>query len=66
MKRFLALLAIVAIGAALGVFGAVACGPGEEKPPLTPDSEHVPNPDGPEGGTPAPTPGGSPATPPGK
>jgi hypothetical protein len=72
MKRW---LVFVAIGAALGVFGAVACGGGNDKPPLTPDSEHGEHTtvlDGPDSGSsgsslpPPPTPGGSPATPPGK
>jgi hypothetical protein len=34
------LVVLVTFGAALAALGAFACGPGEEKPPLTPDTEH--------------------------
>ena len=32
---------LIASGAILGALFAVACGGGNEKPPLTPDSEHT-------------------------
>ena len=32
---------LIASGAILGALFAVACGGGTEKPPLTPDSEHM-------------------------
>jgi hypothetical protein len=33
------LLFLVSFGAALAAFGATACGGGNDKPPLTPDTE---------------------------
>jgi hypothetical protein len=39
MKR---LVVWLAIGAVLGVLGMLACGPGSEKPPLTPDNVETP------------------------
>ena len=38
MRRFVFALLLAATAAALGSF---ACGPGNDKPPLTPDSEHT-------------------------
>lgn len=38
MKR---LVVVIAIGAIAGALGALACGNGGDKPPLTPDSEHT-------------------------
>lgn len=53
MKRLVVLLAI---SAAFGALGAVACGGGNEKPPMTPD-EHTQTPTDPtdvgEAGAPA-------------
>ena len=60
MRRLVALLTIAAAAGAL----AMACGGGNEKPPMTPDSEHT-TPEGlegmaeggaPESSTPAPKP----------
>lgn len=62
MKRFVLL---VAFAAATGAIGAVACGPGNDKPPLTPDSEHGEDPDA-SAPSSSSSSGGSPATPPGK
>ena len=47
MNRLVVMIAISAIAAALG---ALACGDGNNKPPLTPDSEH--GDDGGGGGSP--------------
>lgn len=41
MKRF---AVILAIGAAIGALGILACGPGDDKPPLTPDNVETPTP----------------------
>jgi hypothetical protein len=37
MKR---LVGLIALGTILGALFAIACGDGNQKPPLTPDSEH--------------------------
>lgn len=34
------LVVLFTLGGALAALGALACGPGDEKPPLTPDTEH--------------------------
>lgn len=34
------LVVVIAIGVLAGALGALACGNGGDKPPLTPDSEH--------------------------
>jgi hypothetical protein len=34
------LVVLVALGAAFAALGALACGDGNNKPPLTPDQEH--------------------------
>ena len=34
------LVVVIAIGVLMGALGALACGNGSDKPPLTPDSEH--------------------------
>jgi hypothetical protein len=47
--------AVITFGAALAALGAFACGPGSDKPPLTPDTEHSPT-EITEGGAPAPAP----------
>jgi hypothetical protein len=66
MKRFVFLVAIGALFTG-GAIGAVACGGGSDKPPLTPDSEHSEHTsDADAAPAPSSTSGGSPATPPGK
>jgi hypothetical protein len=45
------LVVLIASGAILGALFAVACGGGNEKPPLTPDSEHAAPAMGEEAGT---------------
>jgi hypothetical protein len=50
MKR---LVVLVALGALAGALGSVACGGGGDKPPLTPDTEHMSTDDGGLGGEPA-------------
>jgi hypothetical protein len=35
------LVVVIAIGVLMGALGALACGNGSDKPPLTPDSEHM-------------------------
>ena len=37
MRNF---VVVVVLGAVVVALGAFACGPKDEKPPLTPDSEH--------------------------
>ncbi len=49
------LLVLVPFGAVLLGWGALACGPGSDKPPLTPDQEHPPA-EVSDGGAPAPEP----------
>ena len=58
------LVLFVTLGAALAI-AALACGPSNDKPPLTPDSEHPS--DTAEAGAPTTTtPSATPATPPAK
>lgn len=38
------LVVLIAIGAIAGALGALACGGGSDKPPLTPDTEHTTTP----------------------
>jgi hypothetical protein len=57
------LLVLVSFGAALASLGAIACGGGNDKPPLTPDTEHPM--EAPEAGAPSePAPTDTSATPP--
>jgi hypothetical protein len=42
---------LVVLAAGAFAFAALACGPGDDKPPLTPDTEHTD-----EAGAPAPAP----------
>lgn len=53
------LVVLVAVGVALLSLGGLACGDKTDKPPLTPDQEHMTT-DGAEGGAPS---GATPATP---
>jgi len=56
MRRLVVLLSFVT---GLGALGLLACGGGNDKPPLTPDTVEPPHPDAAEAGAP-------PATPPAK
>lgn len=56
MRRLVVLLSLVA---GLGALGLLACGGGNDKPPLTPDTVEPTHPDAAEAGAP-------PATPPAK